>query len=155
MRLHSYILSALIAAAIAAPAAGSTAFVATLDGSQNVPPLPVPGMGSARLVLNDAQTELSFNIEYSGLLSPENAAHIHNGSPRENGPIVFGLPLGSPKTGVWETPADMVTELFNDRLYMNIHTDLYIAGEIRGNIHLEILPTEPTTWARIKSLWKN
>lgn len=127
-------------------------FVATLNGTNNVPPLSgVTASGTATLVLNAAQTELSFHIEFSGLGSSEIASHIHVGGPRENGGVAFALPLGSPKDGVWNISPEHVTNLLDGRLYINIHTEVYVTGEIRGNIVLDPVATEPTTWGRFKS----
>jgi hypothetical protein len=95
-----------------------TTFSATLDGLQNVPPIPaVTATGTATLMLNDEETELSFVININGLSSPEFESHIHNAGSRDNGPIVFNLPSGSTKVGTWAIPPDMVTELLAGRLY--------------------------------------
>jgi len=134
------------------PSSASTVFQVTINGASNVPPLPVGATGLATLVLNDAQTKLSFNITYQGLTSPEIGAHIHNAGNRTNGPIVFALPAGTPKVGVWSIPAQYVTELFNNKLYINIHTETYAAGEIRGNIDNGV-PAEQSTWGSIKALY--
>lgn len=136
-------------------AASSTNFSATLNGAQNVPPIAaVTATGTASFVLNDAHTQLTFHIEYSGLIGNEVDAHIHNGTPRENGPVVFQLPAGEPKDGVWNIPADMVTELMAGRLYVNIHTDVYITGEIRGNITMDAVGVEHASLGAIKALYR-
>ncbi len=145
-------VTALFALVAGLPAAADTTFIAMLDGAQNVPPLPVPGSGSAILVLNTAQTQLSFDIRYRDLIGQETDAHFHNAGPRDNGPIHFGLPLGTSKIGVWDIPSGMVPELFAGRIYINIHTDVYITGELRGNIQ-NAAPVENTTWGRIKHLF--
>lgn len=136
MRFNRSILAIpWVVGCMALPLQASTTFKATLDGASNVPPIPsVTATGSASLVLNDDQTELSFHIEYDYLSSPESDAHIHNAGPRANGPIVFQLPIGEVKDGVWEIPPAMVAELLAGRLYINIHSDIYISGEIRGQI---------------------
>jgi len=137
------------------PASAATEFIATLDGLQNIPPLPeVTAAGAATLTLNDEQTELSYVVNFSGLSSPEFASHIHNAGPRDNGPIAFNLPMGSTKVGTWAIPPDMVTELLAGRLYINVHSDTYIAGEIRGNIIEVKVPVDRSTWGRIKSLYQ-
>lgn len=144
-----------IAGPASIPTMAATTFSATLDGLQNVPPIPeVTATGTATLTLNDEQTQLSFVINISGLSGPEFASHIHNAGPRDNGPIAFELPLGSTKVGTWAIPPDMVTELLAGRLYINVHTDTYVAGEIRGNIIEVKVPVERSTWGRIKSLYE-
>ena len=153
--MRSILVTALILLVTAEPATfASTTFTATINGASNVPALAVPGTGAGTFVLNDAQTQLSYNIHFSGLLADEIAAHIHNAGARDNGPAVFGLPLGSPKIGVWSIPAAMVTELFASHLYVNIHSSLYVLGEIRGQIRLEVLPVEGATWGAVKALYR-
>jgi hypothetical protein len=146
---------ALTLVATSAPA--EMTFVATLNGLNNVPPRPeITATGSATLVLNDEQTELSYRIEYNGITSPETASHIHRGGPRENGGIAYELPFGSLKIGVWTNiPPEDLTRLLDGKLYINIHTVNYFQGEIRGNIVEESVATEPATWGAIKALYRN
>ncbi|MCZ6767352.1 MAG: CHRD domain-containing protein [bacterium] len=139
----------------AQPALSDIVFEATLDGASNVPPIPaVSATGEAVMVLNNAQTELSYTITFTVLSSKELAAHFHNGGPRQIGPILEGLPLGSPKGGIWEvTPSDVV-ELLAGRVYINIHSEMYTGGEIRGNVVKAVVPIHDTTWGRVKSLYR-
>ncbi len=114
-------------------------YQATLDGPQAG--TASPGTGTAILVLNNAETELTYHIEYSGLLAAETVSHIHNAPIGIGGPPVKNLPLGSPKDGVWNATPDpialtpaMVAELKAGNLYINIHSTLHPGGEIRGQI---------------------
>lgn len=137
-------------------ATAETRFVATIDGASTVPPSGSPATGSAVFILDDAGINIDYTIEFSGLLSMEVASHIHNAPPGQNGPTVFtSLAPGSPKTGTWMfvNPAQ-VAELMAGNLYVNIHTTVFTAGEIRGNLHLSITPVEPSTWGRIKALYE-
>lgn len=144
----------LLLAATVATAGASTSFHADLNGQNNVPPISaVTATGFGDFVLNDAQTQLTFHIEYTGLSSPELDSHIHVGTTRENGPIAFELPLGTPKDGVWNITPEYVTDLLAGHLYVNIHSDLYVTGEIRGNIMQVAVPVVPTTWSKIKALY--
>jgi len=137
------------AALLALPAAAATQFTATLDGPSSG--TPSPATGTAVLVLNDAQTELSYTITYSGLLGAEVAAHFHNAPPGMNGPVMEPLPAGEPKVGVWAVTSDEVVELMAGRVYINIHTDLYPAGEIRGNVSFESVPSESQSMSSVKA----
>lgn len=130
-------------------------FVAVLDGEQAGIPA-VTATGSAVFVLNEDETELSYHVEYTGLSSPEIYSHIHNAGPRDEGPIEPSLPLavGTPKWGLWQVTADIVTKLASRRLYINVHTEMYGIGEIRGNISEQIIvPVAPTTWGAVKALY--
>ncbi len=146
------IIASICLLAAVSPGAADTTFIAMIDGAQNVPPLSVPGTGSAIIVLNTAETQLSFEIVFQDLDSPEAAAHFHNGGIRENGNVVFVLPLGSPKIGVWDIPPDLVPELFAGRIYINIHSEEFITGELRGNL-MQTVPTDDSTWGRVKYLF--
>lgn len=127
-------------------------FQATLTGLNEVPPNGSPAIGTGTFILNDAGTELSFDIDYTGLIGgPVSGAHFHTAPAGVNGPIVRGitLPLPSPAgeiLGVWSstdaqplTPA-LVAELFAGNIYFNIHTNGdglpdFPGGEIRDQLH--------------------
>jgi len=81
------------------------------------------------------------------------AAHIHIGMPGEDGPVAAMLFMGEFSTGPGGvgtlatgtltdadidgmTLADMVAEMEAGNTYVNIHTDQYPGGEIRGQIEL-------------------
>jgi hypothetical protein len=131
------------------PAAAIEEFSATLTGAEAG--TPSPATGTATLTLNNTETQIIYSISYSGLTSPEIAAHIH----RSAGGIAFPLPLGTPKTGTWDSPPASDIELLrNGGLYINIHTQAYASGEIKGTLMRSATPVEPSTWGRIKSLYR-
>jgi hypothetical protein len=137
---------------VAAPAAAQTIFTAELNGANNVPPqYDVTATGTATFTLNAAETEVHFHIEYRGLSSPEIGAHVHVASPRDIGPIAFVLPEGRPKDGVWEIPPEHVTNLRTGHLYVNIHTEVYVTGEIRGQLYESEVAVESITWGAVKA----
>lgn len=109
-----------------------TTFWAEIDGAQDGTPSPHTGFGV--FVLNAEETQLSYHITFTGLLGTETGAHFHRGAFGVNGPVVHGLALGSPKIGVWNLTAGDVADLKAYRLYVNIHSNLYPAGEIRGQV---------------------
>jgi hypothetical protein len=154
MRAFPLFVLVLLATAAAGTARADTTYIAVLDGLQNSPPLPqVTATGNATLVLNEAGTELSFTVTYQGLSSAEIGAHIHNARPGLNGPIAFTLPMGTPKAGIWQIPPDMVVELQAGRLYINVHTDTYSTGEIRGNIVIPV-PVKSETIGSLKHIYR-
>ena len=98
-----FAIAALWLAAGAAQAA--VVFSAQLTGSQEVAPNGSTATGSATLVLNDAQTALTYSITVTGIdftgtqtaATGDNlvAAHIHAAPPGVNGGVVFGF-FGAP-----------------------------------------------------------
>jgi hypothetical protein len=131
-----------------------TAFEATITGGQAVPPNPSGAYGTVTVILNADETEAAYAINFAGLEAEQTAAHFHNAPPGEAGPVLFGLPLGSPLAGIWPvTPSDVI-ELFAGRVYLNIHSTLYPAGEIRGDLILTTVAETPTSWGEIKTLYR-
>ena len=143
------------AALLVAGAAHSQNYTASLDGSQETPPNPSPATGSATLTL-DAAKILSYNITFSGLLGTETAAHIHCCAPPGIAAgVLFPLPPCSPKIGsVGPLTAQQESDLNAGLMYINIHTNLYPGGEIRGQIYVQPTPVEPTTWGAVKAIYR-
>jgi hypothetical protein len=143
--------------AAATVASAETLFVAALDGRQCVPPTGSNATGTAALILNDAQTEVSYFVTYTDLEGIETGAHFHHAPPGMTGEILYVLPLGTPKSGTWPVTAHQVGYLLNGEVYVNVHTDVYISGEIRGDISQSFTDVETgtasLTWSRIKALF--
>ena len=78
-------------------------FAATLDGVQadECNGTGSAGTGSGALALDTETGVVSYEITFTGLGSPENAAHVHG--PAEacaDAGILYGLPSGSPKVDI-------------------------------------------------------
>jgi hypothetical protein len=113
---------------------GSGAIKVSLSGSEEVPPVTVPGTGSG-----------SFRVADDGAISGSvtttdvqgTMAHIHRGAKGANGPVI--VPLD--KNGdTYTVPAGrkLTPEQMNDlkagNLYVNVHTNRYKGGEVRGQL---------------------
>jgi hypothetical protein len=106
------VLAVLLLTALSGVAQAETIFVANItNGQENPPTVPTTttgaprpaSFGTARFVLNDAQTAMTFtatifNIDINGLQSADVndnlvAAHIHGGPafPPNNNPVVWGF----------------------------------------------------------------
>jgi hypothetical protein len=134
------------------PASAEIIYTATLDGTTSG--TDSPAFGEATLTLNDAGTEIAYRITFSGLLGVETGAHIHNAPPGEIGPRFQTLPLGSPKVGTWEVGPFEISELDAGRVYINLHTSLYLPGEIRGDVVFTSVSDEATSWGAVKALYR-
>lgn len=113
-------------------------FQARLSGANERPnPVATSGTGSAKLSL--VGNELSYDIVYSGLSSPANAAHIHGpAGTNEFAAVLVGL--GTPSglagnlSGRLTLTQDQLNHLLNGQTYVNIHTVNNGGGEIRGQV---------------------
>lgn len=132
--------------------AGSTLLTATLTTAQEIPSpaaaTPAPAAGAAVLLFDPATSTLNFTVAYKGLSGAATAAHFHNGATGAAGPVVQTI-CGAPGpallsacpagnvgflTGTWTVPTSLVPALLAGGLYVNIHTGLNPAGEVRGQV---------------------
>jgi len=124
-------------------------FQSTLDGAQAG--TASPGTGFADLALDDVANSLAVNLTYSGLLSPATNAHIHCCAPPGSAAgviipfipegFVTGTTSGSFSAVIPITPV-FVADIESGLSYINIHTAVFPAGEIRGQI---VAVPEPST----------
>jgi hypothetical protein len=113
---------------------GSGAIKVSLTGAEEVPPVTVPGKGSG-----------SFRVADDGAISGSvtttdvqgTMAHIHRGAKGTNGPVI--VPLD--KNGdTYTVPAgrkltpEQINDLKAGNLYVNVHTNRYKGGEVRGQL---------------------
>nr|BAL59340.1 hypothetical conserved protein [Candidatus Acetothermum autotrophicum] len=132
---------------------GVTVLTATLTVAQEVPPpnaaTPPTARGAAVLLFDPATNTLNFSLAYTGLSGAAVAAHFHTGAvgaagpvvqticgPQNQNPLLGACPASNNGflTGSWSVPANLAQELLNSGLYMNVHTQLNPAGEIRGQV---------------------
>ncbi len=115
-------------------------FTATLDGGQanecNDGGTGSAGAGSGAFALDTETGVVSYEITFVGLGSAESAAHVHGpAEPCVGGGILYGLPPGSPKVGVSPPlTAEEQADMRAGRHYVNIHSNTFPGGEIRGQI---------------------
>jgi hypothetical protein len=151
------VVAIALAFVVATPAAAQS-IGGSLSGAQEVPPNGTPGTGFVCLTVNAAAGVLDYVVTYTGLVGVETAAHFHGpAGPGVNAPIIFPLPLGTPKIGsIGPLTLFQFAQLSAGQWYVNVHTDLYPGGEIRGQITSEcgVVPVAPTTWGSIKALYR-
>lgn len=116
--------------------ANSVFFSATIDGSQETPPTFTGAMASGTFFMDTVADTLSYNIVIT--VPPptgEIFSHIHGfAGPGVPAGVQHNLPNGSPKIGVWNyNPADEAN-IINGLTYVNIHSNAFGGGEIRGQI---------------------
>ncbi len=131
-----------------------------LKGFEEVPPISTPGRGDLKGQLDG--DELEFRLRYSGLEGAVAAAHIHFAQRGVNGAIIVHLCGSGGKPACPQAPAtlegtitgaDVVAvaaqgisggdlgELLHairaGTAYVNVHSALYLNGEIRGQVRIE------------------
>ncbi len=145
-------LPAVMVASLGFAAAPHT-FKAYLSGKQVVPSVMTQAKGEAVFKLEKDGTELAYTLKDTGIENVT-SAHIHFGYKGKNGAPVINLFTGPKKEGKFsgvlsrgmitakdlhgslqgKTISDVVKMIKDGELYVNVHTDKYPDGEIRGQI---------------------
>jgi hypothetical protein len=137
---------------------------ARLSGFEEVPAVVTPGNGTFQATLEDGM--LSYQLQYADTLGAVLQAHIHVGQPGVNGGVAIFLcsNLGNGPEGTQECPpapgeitglvtaADVVgptsqgvapgdlaavwQAIQGGVSYVNVHTELFPGGEIRGRLRV-------------------
>ncbi|HEY7783470.1 MAG TPA: CHRD domain-containing protein [Pyrinomonadaceae bacterium] len=145
-------------------------FNTILRGTNEVPPNASPGIGFAIVSLNG--NILTLDVTFSGLLGNTTASHIHcctgpgaNAGVATQVPSFMGFPLGvqagtfvasfdmslassynpafiTAQGGLANAQAAFIAGLLSGNTYLNIHTNLFPGGEIRGQL---VTVPEPIT----------
>lgn len=114
--------------------------VATLNGDQQVPSVTSPATGGASFTLDRNSGALSGSVTLDGISAM--AVHIHDGAAGVNGDVVVNLNETAANT--WTVPnntvlnATDIAKFNNGDLYVNAHSIDHAAGEIRGQIGMEV-----------------
>ena len=125
-------------------------FNAKLSGQEEVPPVQTTASGMAWF--KPMQDKVWFKVNVTDMQGVTQA-HIHTGKVGENGPVVVTLyksetpqPIngklayGNITANLLEGPmkgkqlSDLATAMSNGSTYVNVHTEKYPNGEIRGQI---------------------
>ena len=133
--------------------AADKSFKANLMGEDSVPPVKSKAKGDSEFKLSKEGKELSYKLKVKNILNAS-AAHIHKGKKGETGPVIVNLFAGPKKEGQFKgnlangtimakdlmgelqgKPLDALMQLIaSGDAYVNVHTDAYPDGEIRGQI---------------------
>lgn len=118
-------------------------FEVELAGENQVPPVASPAPGEMTVEFEDDVLTIdgNFNSLVADTTQIEgSSAHIHEGAEGEDGPVLYNLdvtPEGE-RHGDFEIEQELTDEevaMFdNDELYVNVHSEAYPGGELRGQI---------------------
>jgi hypothetical protein len=124
-------------------------FTTQLSGGEEVPSVTTSATGTAEF--NLSPDGISYQLSLSGI-SDVTAAHIHSGDVGENGPVIVTLyssdTAANQTDGVFAQStitaddlegsmqgkeiSDLISAMSNGVTYVNVHTQAYPDGEIRG-----------------------
>jgi uncharacterized protein (DUF1800 family) len=105
-----------------------------------------PGTGSATLLVDANETQAVLRFNYANMTSNKVGSHIHGpADPGQAGQIIFDIDMATPQADgsyLWTfqqsgntTVQDIRNALHAGRFYINIHSAIYPAGELRGHFN--------------------
>jgi hypothetical protein len=131
-------------------------FGVVLDGFQEIPPNSNPGVGDAELTLDTSSGYVNIATNggsYQDLVGNSSAVSINGPAGYgTNAAVILALTLASPGTqsglfsGNGTLSSANITAMINTNTYINIRSNVYPSGEIRGQI---VLVPEPTSVALV------
>ena len=109
------------------------------------------GTGTSTITLNDEEGEVCWETDVENIMLPAAASHIHVGEAGTAGDVV--IPLTAPDaTGHAEgcdskVSSDLIAEILADPAgyYVNVHTEDYPGGAVRGQLAAAEPPDTATT----------
>jgi len=143
--------------AIVALGAGS-ALASVVYEADLMPELVIPGSeasayGQATLIVSDAGTMADLTLNFAGLDTPQTAASLLAGPTDQPGSVLEPLPMGTPLALTIEFTAAMSEALESDELAIQIYSQAWPDGAIRGNFSFVIVGVDAATWSQVKNLF--
>ncbi|HXX57243.1 MAG TPA: CHRD domain-containing protein [Thermodesulfovibrionales bacterium] len=153
MRKIHLIIFLLVLGLATAGIAAEKSFKAMLSGSEVVPAVETMAKGEATFTLSKDGNELSYKVTVSDIENVT-AAHIHMGKAGKSGPPLALIDVKGKKAGKFsgtlaegkitakelmgslmgKSVKDLVKEMEAGNTYLNVHTEKYPDGELRGQI---------------------
>ncbi|KQU74442.1 hypothetical protein ASC75_20645 [Aminobacter sp. DSM 101952] len=109
-------------------------FKADLKAASEVPPTDSPGTGTADVSVDSATKKLTWTVTSTGLTGDATAAHFHGpAAVGENADPVVDI-SSSVASGSADLTDQQMADLQAGKWYLNIHTQKFPDGEIRGQV---------------------
>ena len=127
-------------------------FTTHLSGDNEVPSRETNATGEAIVRISKDESMIYFKIIVANIENVR-ASHFHKALPGENGGVVVGLFLGPKKEGRFDgilsegyvtaesfaedgenNLAMLIQDIRSGDIYVNVHTDKYPPGELRGQL---------------------
>lgn len=128
------LLLAVTAGGLIPRKAATTKLTATLSGQNEVPANNSTATGTFTGTYDSDAKTLTYEVTYQGI-NPT-MGHIHRGAPGKNGGVEIGFKdaSSSPIRGTATLTQAKADSLMAGLYYVNLHTQAFPGGEIRGNI---------------------
>ena len=113
-------------------------FYADLSADEESAVTESPGIGRVDFILERDTLKFSWTLSYRDLTSAPTGVHVHGPqTPGGEAAILFDMApdgIASPTAGFKVLNEGELAYLVSDRMYVNLHTTRYPAGELRGSI---------------------
>ena len=137
-----------------APGVSAQTLTANLNGGEETPILNTGAVGTVEVSLDVENQEVAVTLRVFNVPTPTTAGHIHIGAAGIAGPVVLNFPsalvgrtgdfamtfrigpgqfVARPAIGI-NTMEDAFQAILNGNSYVNIHTQQFPGGEIRGQL---------------------
>jgi len=141
-------LAVVLAAFIGTASGGGRPLSTTMSGANENPQNSSPATGTTAVRLNHGQGSVCYDMSVSNLTTAPSMAHIHKAPAGTNGGIVVHL-FGSGGAPAPTSPSFTITNFCQtgidqalvkdiiqnpDQYYVNVHTQTFPGGEIRGQL---------------------
>lgn len=136
-RLQIIAALAVLLLSTAAAGAATLQFEAYLDGLQESPPNFSPGTGYASLTVDDVTRDFTLTGNFADLVGTTTIAHLQGPTAAIIATLTMPVGVGNGTlsgSGTFTVP--QMTDLQNGQNYVNIRTNLFPGGEIRGQLGL-------------------
>jgi hypothetical protein len=153
VKIFSFVAVTIFLTASLGMAASHGVFKAKLAGKEEVPAVMTKAAGEADFKLSKDGKEITYVLKVKNIENAK-AAHIHAGKTGQEGGPVVGLFAGPKKEGKFsgvltkgtitdkdlvgplagKTIGDLVELIKSGGAYVNVHTDKYPNGEVRGQV---------------------
>lgn len=120
---------------------GERLFIARMNGMEELPPVTTMATGTLGAIMSANRDSLAYDGVVMGVTPM--AAHLHRGALGVGGDVVTPLTImGSDLRGVaaLNSSSPLLTALPMGGIYVNVHSTMFPAGEIRG----QLLPAPPS-----------
>jgi CHRD domain len=109
-------------------------FSASLNGAAELPPTDSPATGKAFITFDTSSKTLKWVLALRDLSGHPTAAHFHGPATQgEKADPVLDI-RSKLKRGIATLTAEQAADLMAGKWYINIHTEKFPSGEIRGQV---------------------